>query len=55
MTIYINKTGQGNDCFVYFYPLYYCQKVLESDTTSDELKNVCKALFLYWQAAYNYN
>lgn len=54
MVIYINCTGQDVDYYVVYMPMYYCQRVLESDTTSDELKNVCKALFCYWQAANNY-
>ena len=54
MRIDINCTGQDVDYYVVYKPLYYCQRVLESDTTSDELKNVCKALFCYWQAANGY-
>ena len=54
MRILINCTGQDVYYSVGYKPLYYCQRVLESDTTSDELKNVSKALFCYWQAANDY-
>ena len=53
MILSINIT-EPNDYTAHYTPLYYCKKVVESDTTSDELKNVCKALYLYWRAAHEY-
>ena len=45
----------NDDYHIIYNPLYYCQKVLESDSTSEGLKNVCRALFLYWNAANGYS
>ena len=43
----------GTDAVTYS-PLNYCKKVIEDDTRDVNLKNVAKALYLYWQAAKNY-
>ena len=39
---------------VTYSPLNYCKNVIEDDTQNENLKNVAKALYLYWQAADSY-
>ena len=48
-TLTVNGTGT-----VVYSPMNYCYNVLNSTTTSSDLKNVIKALYLYSQAAQNY-
>ena len=40
-----------NGVTVEYSPLNYCRNVLENGNQPDSLKNVVKALYLYWQAA----
>ena len=42
------------DCFLSYSPLTYCYNVLHRKSGSDALQKVCKALFLYNQAANAY-
>ena len=42
------------DCFLSYSPLTYCYNVLNRKSGSDALQKVCKALFLYNQAANDY-
>ena len=39
---------------VTYSPLNYCKNLIEDDTQNANLKNVAKALYLYWQAANSY-
>ena len=41
----------GNGSSVKYNAMTYCYNVLQSDTASDKLKNVCRALYQYAQAA----
>ncbi len=41
----------GNGSSVKYNAMTYCYNVLHSDTASDKLKNVCRALYLYASAA----
>lgn len=43
----------GNEAISYS-PLNYCKNVLDDDTTDENLQNVVKALYAYWQAADQY-
>ena len=43
----------GNPSVTYS-PLNYCYEAVNSSTSKAKLKNVCKALYLYWQAAQAY-
>ena len=48
------EDGQAADtpaASVTFGPLSYCKGVLESNSSSDELVNLCRALYVYWQTA----
>ena len=48
------EDGQAADtpaASVTFGPLSYCKGVLESGSSSDELVNLCRALYEYWQIA----
>ena len=48
------EDGQAADtpaASVTFSPLSYCKGVLESNSSSDELVNLCRALYVYWQTA----
>ena len=48
------EDGQAADtpaASVTFGPLSYCKGVLESNSSSDELVNLCRALYEYWQIA----
>ena len=49
ITVYLNNFG----C-VYYCPLYYCKKVLDSTTADDTLKTTVKALYVYADAAKAY-
>ena len=37
-----------------YSPMTYCSNVLNGDTQSEALQNVCKALYLYAEAADSY-
>lgn len=37
-----------------YSPMYYCKNVLADDTQDEKLRNVAKALYLYWKAAESY-
>ncbi|MBR4621894.1 MAG: hypothetical protein IKO44_00005, partial [Ruminococcus sp.] len=39
---------------VTYSPMNYCYEAVSSSTSKAKLKNVCKALYLYWQAAQAY-
>ena len=43
----------GTDAVTYS-PLNYCKNVIQDNTQNANLKNVAKALYLYWQAANSY-
>ena len=48
------EDGQAADtpaASVTFGPLSYCKGVLENNSSSDELVNLCRALYVYWQTA----
>lgn len=49
ITLTVNRTGS-----VSYSPLNYCKKVIEDETQDVKLKNVVKALWLYWEAADEY-
>ncbi len=44
----------GNGGSVTYNAMTYCYNVLKDDTVDDNLQNVCRALYLYAQAAINY-
>ncbi|MCR5783112.1 MAG: hypothetical protein K6G90_10310 [Clostridia bacterium] len=48
-TLKVNESGS-----VTYSPLNYCKTVLDDETQPDELKDVVKALYFYWQAAVAY-
>ena len=48
-TVIVNGTG-----FVTYSPMTYCYNAVNSQTTGVKLKNVVKALYLYWIQAYQY-
>ena len=41
--------------YVNYCPLTYCYNVLNGGSVDKNLQNVCKALYLYWQAANEYS
>ncbi len=41
--------------YVHYCPLTYCYNVLKGGSDDENLQNVCKALYLYWQAANEYS
>lgn len=43
------------DGFVHYCPLTYCYNVLNGGSDDENLKNVCRALYLYWLAANDYS
>ena len=47
-------TLQWRDGLVIYSPMNYCYEAVSSSTSKAKLKNVCKALYLYWQAAQAY-
>lgn len=51
VSIIISGIGQS---MLSYGPMSYCYSVLASDTTSDNLKNVAKAMYIFNQAANNY-
>ena len=48
-------TFNGNSNSVTYNPMTYCYNVLNSETADDNLKNVCKALYQYAEAAKAYS
>lgn len=46
----LNVNGKA----VKYSPLNYCKNVLADNTQDENLKNVVKALYLYWKAADSY-
>ncbi len=54
-----DKLGTAQDTIyngitISYSPLSYAYEVLKSETTSDSLKNLVKAMYLYYEAAYAY-
>ncbi|MBP5261713.1 MAG: hypothetical protein J6Z43_06275 [Clostridiales bacterium] len=44
----------SNTCSVKYSPMTYCYNILNKTTDAtftDALKNVCRALYVYWQKA----
>ena len=50
------KFGESSETYnVTYNVMTYCYNVLNDDTVDDNLKNVCKALYKYAQAAKTYS
>ena len=47
-------TGSNYQYSIRYSPMYYCKNVLADDTQDEKLRNVVKALYLYWKAAESY-
>lgn len=48
------SNSEGGTQYVKYCPLSYCYYVVLEERGTEELQNVCKALFLYYQAAVDY-
>ena len=48
------ESGSSFFGYVDYCPLTYCYNVLSGGSDDENLKNVCRALYLYWQAANEY-
>lgn len=50
----VTVTANGQRGTVTYSPMTYCYKAANSETSSEKLKNMVKALYLYWQEADKY-
>ena len=51
ITLNISVDGDTSKYYVSNAALSYCRTAISSTTTSEELKNVCRSLYLYWYYA----
>ena len=51
ITLNISVDGDTSEYYVSNAALSYCRTAISSTTTSEELKNVCRSLYLYWYYA----